>query len=59
MPDLGESAVYGVSPPPRDLFTQKQKSRPVGVPTVKQLYIELKKDEKILVLFAHYLACKV
>ena len=27
--------------------------------TVKQFYIELKKDENFLVLFAHYLACKV
>ena len=35
------------------------KKAPFRVPTVKKFYIELKKDEKILVLFAHYLACKV
>ena len=29
----------------------------MGAPTVKQFYIELKKDENFLVLFAHYLAC--
>ena len=35
------------------------KKRLLGAPAIKQLYIQLKKDEKLLVLFAHFLVCKV
>ena len=37
----------------------RKRSGPFGVPTVKQFYVQLKKDEENLVLFAHFLACKV
>ena len=39
-------------------MVRQQKEAAIGVPTVKQFYIQLKKDEVFLVLFAHLLAAR-
>ena len=36
-----------------------QKKAAIGLPTIKQFYIQLKKDENISSFFARDLACKV